>query len=82
MYMLSDEVDLLLVFSSRFCCVGANDGQVQTIGGVRARTWARELGQEMEARMVGYPVYKDVEARRSGFGWDLFVHPQRIGGVQ
>lgn len=32
-YVLSDEVDLLFVFTSRFYCVGADDGQVQAISG-------------------------------------------------
>lgn len=31
----SEEVDMLFVLSSRFYCFGADDGQVQTIGGER-----------------------------------------------
>lgn len=42
----SEEVDLSFVFSSRFHCVGADDGQVQTIGGERPdfdlETWTRD----------------------------------------
>lgn len=30
--MLSDEVDLFFVFRSRFCCAGADDREIQTIG--------------------------------------------------
>lgn len=40
-YVLSNEVDLLFVFTSRFCCVGADDGQVQAISGKRS---ALEMG--------------------------------------
>lgn len=45
-YVLSDEVDLSFAFCSRFYCVRADDGQVQTISGERSAiemgAWTRD----------------------------------------
>lgn len=61
--MLSDEVDLFFVFSPRFCCVGADDREIQTIGEERSdmgmEVWTRD---GKTARMVGYPDRKVIEA--------------------
>lgn len=69
MCVLSDDVDLFFVFSSRFCYAGADDREIQTIGEERSdmemEAWTRD---GKEARMVGYPDRKVIEAPESFCG--------------
>lgn len=75
--MLSDEVDLFYVLSSRFCCAGADDREIQAVGEKRSdiemEAWTRD---GKKARMVGYPDRTVNEALKS-FCSGSSTHPAR-----